>query len=203
MTIGGALDGKSKHSRIARIPSATIIGRKASTPNVRISIVPFCLMGHTNDRFGLSSSVGHPVRLRRGGEPIFQRFVFSWDIRVINQIVSEEEPVPMLGKMTLHHVDVVRSRTGAGIPLDEPHIEWRAVIGEGSTLVSALAVLLDAEQMARSRGDPIHLAAERLFAARVLGNMDQFSRLPQVDFVLERIVQVFVDQHQIWPAALV
>jgi len=131
--------------------------------------------------------------LRRRGEPIFQRFVFSCDLRVINQIVSEEEPAPMLGKMTLHYVDMVRSRTGARIPLDEPRIEWRAVIGEGSTLVPAVAVLLDAEQMARSRGDPIHLAAERLFAARVLGNMDQSSRLPQVDFVLERIVQVFVD----------
>src|SRR3989441_4078411 len=92
------------------------------------AIIPLGLLGHPDDEFRLASRVRHPVLRQGGREPKLQDLVFLGHFRLLDQIISEEEPVPVLGEIGLHHVDVVRAFSRARISLDEPCVERRAVV---------------------------------------------------------------------------
>src|SRR5262249_13310193 len=58
--------------------------------------------------------------------------------------------------------------------------------------------------MAGAGRNPVHLATERLFAARIGRNVYELSAgRPQLDAVLERACEILVDEHQVRPALFV
>src|SRR6266446_7710727 len=50
-----------------------------------------------------------------------------------DRVVSEEEPVPVLGELALYHVDVVGACASARLPLDEPCVEGRTIVSVRGT----------------------------------------------------------------------
>jgi hypothetical protein len=61
---------------------------------------------------------------------VLQRLVLGGHLGVPDEVIPEQQPVPML-EMRLNHVDVVRPDP-TGVPLDEPGVERRAVAEGGS-----------------------------------------------------------------------
>ena len=96
--------------------------------SLRSSIVLLRLFGNSNDELRLSPCVRHSVAGHGRRKPRFEAFVFSRRLGLLDQVVAEEEPVPMLGEIALYHVDVMRSGTGLRVSLDEPRVERRAVV---------------------------------------------------------------------------
>lgn len=91
-------------------------------------MVPLCLLHHPDDELRLSPRVRHPIPGRGGCQADLQGRVFSGRFRMVDQVVSEKESIPVVGKLALDHVNVVRARAGPLIPLDKPGGVWWAVV---------------------------------------------------------------------------
>jgi len=76
-----------------------------------------------SDKVGLGRCVGHAITVMCLGEPDFETAVLPGNVRMLNEIVPEQESVPVL-KMALDHVDVMRS-VPALVTLYEPGVERR------------------------------------------------------------------------------
>jgi hypothetical protein len=50
---------------------------------------------------------------------------------VPDQVVSEEKPIPVVGEIALHHVDVMRTDCSLWVSLDEPGVEWQSIVPMG------------------------------------------------------------------------
>lgn len=92
-------------------------------------IMVFCRPCHPYDEVRLALCIGHPIVGVLMGQPYFQRLIFLGNCRKLDEIVPEEQPVPML-EILFHHMDVMRADPVC-IAFDKPGIKGRGVIAPG------------------------------------------------------------------------
>src|SRR5687767_11829183 len=120
---------KQYRSRRARARGSTSGGSTESGT----AIVQLRSRRHLDDELRLGLCVRYPVVRKFRRQPKLQSLVLLGYCRMLDQVVSEKEPVPVFDKMTLHHVDVVRAGSGVAVTLDEPGVErWSVVPVSGA-----------------------------------------------------------------------
>ena len=96
---------------------------------MRFSELTVEMLGHccnSPDEVTLGLRVGYAVVTNGTREPHFQFAIFHGNVRVFDQIVAEQKPVPVL-EVGLDHMDVM-GPDSAVISLDKPGVERRCVV---------------------------------------------------------------------------
>lgn len=84
----------------------------------------FCDLRYPHNEFCFPSRVSNPVVWIVASQSQFQSFIFFGRLRVVNQIIPKEQPVPVF-KVTLDHVNMMGTNAGR-VSLDEPGVKRRA-----------------------------------------------------------------------------
>jgi len=91
--------------------------------------------GHdAQNEFRLASRVGEPVIRVRSGQPLLQRFVLPSNGGMADQVISKQQPLPMLlkNRATRDHMDMMRA-VAAKVALDKKGVpRWNVVANRGS-----------------------------------------------------------------------
>src|SRR5262249_13274481 len=104
--------------------------RMACVLFLSITVKSLCPRCHVDDEFRLAARIGDSVIREVGGQAQLEALVLLGYARVFDQVISEQKSVPMLDKVSLHHVDMVSAQATPLLTLDEPGVKWRDIVSK-------------------------------------------------------------------------
>src|SRR5712692_4683945 len=99
--------------------------RRGYRPAPRLRPLRFSTLHDTHDEVSFPLRISDAVIRMLGGEPELELAVLTRGLGVPDQVITEEQPVPVLAETRFDHVDVVGTDTAGTVALYEPGVKRR------------------------------------------------------------------------------
>src|SRR5262249_17746491 len=83
---------------------------------------------HVRDELVLAVGISHAIVCKFCRQFYFEAFIVARHVRMLNEVIPEQQLIPVLLETFFHHVDVMSTGARLRIALDEPGIERRDIV---------------------------------------------------------------------------